>query len=89
MPRAATSEAEPLFREALETRERVLGADHPDTAASYNNVASNLDAQGRYEEAEPLFPKALEIRERVLGANHPDTAAAYNNVASNLNAQGR
>ena len=58
-------------------------------AMSYNNVAYNLNAQGRYDEAEPLYRKALEIRKRVLGEHHPDTAQSYNNVAANLNAQGR
>ena len=76
-------------RKSLEIRQRVLGEEHPSTAASYNNVASNLNAQGRYEEAEPLFRKSLEIRQRVLGEEHPSTATSYNNVASNLNAQGR
>jgi len=74
-PRSSPAEAEPLFRKALEIRERVLGPDHPDTATSYNNVAFNLNAQGRAAEAELLFRKALEIRERVLGPDHPDTAA--------------
>ncbi|MBL3571532.1 tetratricopeptide repeat protein [Rhodovulum visakhapatnamense] len=78
-----------LWREALDMSLVSLGTDHPDTAASYNNVASNLDAQGRAAEAEPLYRKALEINERVLGTDHPDTTASYNNVAYNLDAQGR
>ena len=67
----------------------MLGEDHPSTAASYNNVASNLNAQGRLPEAEPLFQKALEIRKRMLGEDHPDTAGSYNNVATNLYYLGR
>jgi len=53
------TEAEPLLRKALEICGRVLGPDHPSTAASYNNVASNLDDQDRFAEAEPLHRKAL------------------------------
>jgi hypothetical protein len=49
-------------------------------AASYNNVASSLDARGRSAEAEPLYRKALEIRERVLGPDHPDTAVVRGNL---------
>ena len=67
----------------------MLGEDHPDTATSYNNVAVNLNAQGKSAEAEPLYQKALEIRRKVLGEDHPDTASSYNNVAFNLNAQGK
>ncbi|MEW8659886.1 MAG: TIR domain-containing protein, partial [Candidatus Thiodiazotropha endolucinida] len=47
-------EAEPLYLQALEICQRVLGEEHPSTATSYNNVATNLNAQGRYAEAEPL-----------------------------------
>src|SRR5258708_21238400 len=55
--------------------------DHPDTANSYNNVASGLQAQGKAGEALPLYRKALLIREKVLGVDHPHTALSYNNVA--------
>jgi tetratricopeptide (TPR) repeat protein len=67
----------------------VWGPRHPDTAASYNNLAANLDAQGRAKEAEPLLRQALAVREEVLGPRHPDTATSYNNLAANLQAQGR
>ena len=56
---------------------------------SYNNVAFNLNGQGKYAEAGPLFQKALDIHRKVLGEDHPDTATSYNNVAFNLNAQGK
>jgi tetratricopeptide (TPR) repeat protein len=67
----------------------VLGPQHPRTATSWNNLASNLDAQGRPREAEPLFRKALTINETVLGPRHPDTGVSDNNLALNLQAQGR
>lgn len=78
-----------FYRQQVSLLIEGLGADHPDTAVSYNNVALNLNAQGRYQDAEPLLQKALEIRERVLGEDHPNTATSYNNMASNLDAQGR
>ena len=80
---------EQVLSRTLKLAQNTLGEEHPSTATSYNNVASNLNAQGRLQEAEPLYRKALEIRERVLGEEHPSTATSYNNVASNLNAQGR
>ena len=88
-PRASTPRPSRCSAQALAIRRRVLGEDHPDTAASYNNLACNLKAQGKYAEAEPLLPQALAIRRRVLGEDHPDTAASYNNLAANLNAQGK
>ena len=85
--RARTGER--IWRDASGFLEDNLGEDHPDTATSYNNLASNLNAQGRYDEAEPLYRKALEIHTQVLGEDHPDTATSYNNVAYNLDDQGR
>jgi len=67
----------------------LLTDDHPDTAQSYNNLAYNLYAQGKYAQAQPLYEKALENRHRLLTDEHPDTADGYNNVAMNLYAQGR
>ena len=74
-------EAEPLYRRALEARERVLGPEHPDTLTSVNNLAALYQAQGRYGEAEPLYRRALEASERVLGPEHPDTLTSVNNLA--------
>ena len=80
--------AEPLYRRALEIREKVLGLEHSDTAYSLNNLASLLDSKGDYETAKPLYQRALEIREKVLGAEHPNTATSQNNLAFLLDKQG-
>ena len=42
------SEAEPLYRQALELRQRVLGPDNPATITSINNVAACIGAMGRW-----------------------------------------
>jgi CHAT domain-containing protein len=82
-------EAEPLLLRVLDIRESELGADHPDTAESLNNLAGLYESQGRYEEAEPLYRRALDIFERELGVNHPNTAASLNNLALLYLNQGR
>jgi CHAT domain-containing protein/tetratricopeptide (TPR) repeat protein len=87
--KARYSEAQPLLEKVLALNRKVLGEEHPDTAASYNNLAVNLHAQGKYAEAGPLYRRALAIRSEVLGEEHPATAASCNNVAMNLNAQGQ
>ncbi|MGA6827415.1 tetratricopeptide repeat protein [Nitrospira sp. NS4] len=87
--RARYIEAKPLYQRALAIREQVLGPEHPDTAASLNDLASLYGSQGRYAEAEPLYQRALAIREQVLGPEHPDTAASLNNLASLYRSQGR
>jgi CHAT domain-containing protein/Tfp pilus assembly protein PilF len=82
-------DAEKQCREALDIRRKVLGEEHPDTAASYSWVASCLDAQGQHGKALPLYEKALSICRKELGEEHPSTTASYNNVASCLNSQGQ
>ena len=64
-----------------------MGADHPDAANSYNNLAANLEAQGKDAEAEAANHKSLAIRLKSLGADHPTTATGYNNLAVNLEGQ--
>ena len=57
-------EAEPLFREALATRRRKLGNEHPDTLASIEKMAGLLKKQGKLGEAESLYNEALVGRKR-------------------------
>jgi hypothetical protein len=38
--------AEPLYARALAIREKAFGPEHPDTAASLNNLAGLLYARG-------------------------------------------
>jgi TolB-like protein/class 3 adenylate cyclase/Flp pilus assembly protein TadD len=86
--RAAHSQAARLLRDALAIRESALGAEHPDTATSLNNLADLLRDQGDFAGARPLHQRALAIRERVLGPAHPDTATSLNNLAILLKAKG-
>jgi tetratricopeptide (TPR) repeat protein len=73
--------ARPLYERALAIQEKALGASHPDTATSLNNLAGLLYTMGDYAEAQPLYERALAIYEQELGVNHPDTARSLNNLA--------
>ena len=86
---ARYTEAEPLFRRAIEIGEKTLGKEHPDVAIRYNNLATLLQDQGKYAEAEPLFRRAIEIDEKALGKDHPVVATDYNNLAVLLQDQGK
>jgi tetratricopeptide (TPR) repeat protein len=79
--RARYGEALPLYERALAIREKALGAEHPWTATSLNNLAALYKAQGEYGKAEPLYERALAITEKALGAEHPSTAVSLNNLA--------
>ncbi|HEY0737466.1 MAG TPA: tetratricopeptide repeat protein [Herpetosiphonaceae bacterium] len=82
-------EAERYHAQALSIRRRVLGAEHPDTALSLNNMGNVLWKQGQYDRAERYHAQALSIRRRVLGAEHPDTAKSLANLGVILEAQGQ
>lgn len=56
-----TEDAEPLWREALALRERLLPPDAPGVANALHNLAANLVLQRRSAEAEPLFRRAMTI----------------------------
>ena len=76
------------LQRALAGRVRVLGADHPDTLASRNNLAAAHHAVGDLGRAIPLHEQTLADRLRVLGADHPDTLASRNNLAYAYQAAG-
>ncbi len=82
-------ETEPLYQRALAIREQQLGAEHPDTATSLNNLALLYYAQGKYSEAEPLLLRALAIYEQQLGREHPTTQAVREMYSLLLRTTGR
>jgi hypothetical protein len=59
--------------------QKLLGAEHPNVAASLNNLAELYHSQGRYEEAEPLYCSAIIIVTQKLGESHPNTKTVFNN----------
>jgi tetratricopeptide (TPR) repeat protein len=86
--RAAYSQAAQLFRDALAIREKVLGPEHPDTAASLTSLANLLHGQGDLAGACRLHERALAIFEKALGPEHPKTATGLDNLATLLRDQG-
>jgi tetratricopeptide (TPR) repeat protein len=65
-----------LQLEVVEFRERVLGAEHPDTALSKGDLAATYGALGQHQDALKLELEVVEFNERVLGGEHPDTATS-------------
>ncbi|WP_342766285.1 tetratricopeptide repeat protein, partial [Methanosaeta sp. UBA356] len=66
-----------------------LGEDHPEYAASLNNLAVLYRSMGRYSDAEPLFRQATEIWRKSLGEDHPNCATGLNNLAELYRSVGR
>ena len=73
----------------LEVTNRLLGAEHPQTLTSANNLAMSLSNQGKYADAETIQREVLGVTKRVLGAEHPDTLTYANNLALSLLDQGK
>jgi hypothetical protein len=77
-----TAEAILLLERTVADCERVLGADHPDTLTTRNNLAMAYRAAGRTAEAILLLERTLADCERVLGADHPWTKGAREDLAA-------
>ncbi|MET9338937.1 tetratricopeptide repeat protein [Nonomuraea sp. NPDC003804] len=73
------AQAEALYREALATKERLLGAGHPEVALVANNLGTLLHEQRRPEAAD-WFRRALAIVERAYPPAHPVTLRIRRNL---------
>ena len=82
-------ESKIMLTDVLEAHERTLGADHPDTLGSVNNLAICLQEMGQLKDAEVLQRRVLDARERTLGADHPHTLGSVNDLANCLRAMGQ
>ena len=82
-------QAEPWYKLCIEVAKNRLGLEHPNVAASLNNLAELYRSTGRYGEAEPLYQQALSLTKRLLGDDHPDVAASLNNLALLYESTGR
>jgi hypothetical protein len=73
-------EAEELQVQIMETKERVLGEEHPDTLTSMANLAVTYRNQERWTHADELQLEVMETRKRVLEEEHPDTLTSMANL---------
>jgi serine/threonine protein kinase/WD40 repeat protein len=71
------SEAEPLFRRALEGYRKTQGPDSELALDLTRDVANLLDRTGRSAEAEPLYRDALERARKQFGPDDPRTVLGF------------
>jgi tetratricopeptide (TPR) repeat protein len=57
--------AQPLIEKALDIYRRLLSEEHLDTAICYRNLASTLNAQGKYVEARDRWQRAVKSLDAV------------------------
>ncbi len=75
------ADAETLYREALERRVEILGAEDQRVAVGLENLAGFYVEHGSYAAAAPFYWRALEISEANLGPDHPDVATVLAGLA--------
>ncbi len=73
-------EALPLATEALETRLRILGPDHPDVAESQAHLANLYWKLGRFDDAAPLYESSIRVREQGGGSGNVELASSLNGL---------
>jgi hypothetical protein len=81
------AEAEQLFRQSAEQREKVLGAKDAGTLNSKYWLALTLHDQQKYAEAQQLFRQSAEGWETVLGAEDVNTLNSKYRLAAALHEQ--
>ena len=62
-----------FYNKALAIRLKVLGENHPDTAASHYSIGVLLYRSGKKTEARDHLRKAAAIARKTLGPDHPTT----------------
>ena len=61
-----------------------MGKNHPDLAATLNNLGLLYKDQAKYYKAKPLFKKAIEIKEKAFGKESPLIVLDLTNYADFL-----
>jgi serine/threonine-protein kinase len=82
-------EAEPWLRQALQMRQDALGREHPDVAASMDDLARLLRDKGQSEEAERMCREALAMRRKLLGNESMEVATSLVSLGRILDNRGR
>jgi tetratricopeptide (TPR) repeat protein len=83
------SDAERMFRQAMEIDSSLFGDDSLRVASDRNSLGGLFAAQHRYELAAGMLEKALAAAEQRVGAGHPSSAAIAVNLASVYVAEGK
>lgn len=74
-------EALAVYKDALEKRQDILGADDPGTLDIRNGMAGIIYKQGNYKEALVLFENIYNIQADTLGPNHKDSLSTRSTMA--------
>jgi serine/threonine-protein kinase len=80
--RGGYDEAVQLYRESIDMRRRLLGANHIGVAISTSNLAVTYYQKGDIENAVRTSESALELFRNILGPDHQRTLTVQSNLAT-------
>uniref|UniRef100_A0A8C0PNI0 Tetratricopeptide repeat protein 19, mitochondrial n=1 Tax=Canis lupus familiaris TaxID=9615 RepID=A0A8C0PNI0_CANLF len=75
------SQAQRMYEKALQISEEMLGERHPQTIVLMSDLATTLDAQGRFDEACVYVQKASDLARQI---EHPELHMLLSNLAAIL-----
>jgi tetratricopeptide (TPR) repeat protein len=81
--------AVPIAEAVVDGREKLLGADHPDTLEALHTLAQANEYAGQPTKAIELHQRTAAGRARVLGVDHADTLRSRAGLASACTMAGR
>ena len=81
-------EALEAAQQRLSLAEQTYGQEHILTATCLNDVATFVQAYGRFDEAEALFERASRLQRKLLGDVHPHSISTLQNLVSLYAAKG-
>ncbi|AXB78657.1 tetratricopeptide repeat protein [Novosphingobium sp. P6W] len=82
------AEAEPVWRDALNQRRKLLGERDPLVAAGMQRMARNIEVQGDFRRAEPMRRSILALLQ-ADAASAPGVPEAHSALGYNLTMQGK
>nr|XP_028691885.1 tetratricopeptide repeat protein 19, mitochondrial isoform X3 [Macaca mulatta] len=75
------SQAQRMYEKALQISEEIQGERHPQTIVLMSDLATTLDAQGRFDEAYIYMQRASDLARQI---NHPELHMVLSNLAAVL-----
>uniref|UniRef100_G1SZB1 Tetratricopeptide repeat protein 19, mitochondrial n=1 Tax=Oryctolagus cuniculus TaxID=9986 RepID=G1SZB1_RABIT len=75
------SQAQRMYERALQISEEIQGERHPQTVVLMSDLATTLDAQGRFDEAFVHMQRASELARQI---DHPELHMVLSNLAAVL-----
>jgi tetratricopeptide (TPR) repeat protein len=74
------SKALSYYEKSLEISQSSLPPNHPDLAASFNNIGVVYKYMNDYSKARSFYERAVDIGEHSLPHNHPDLETYRRNL---------